>query len=429
MIKVGGDFSSLQNIPGGHHNPPCYQHQHLHSSSGSGTRTALDTPRTRSQSSDTRLYWRVAGEMEGGGSSEGGDSGDPGGRRDISCNLALSDFSQLSFLAKGAMCKCFLANSHPRIPGPVVLKMAIENGPREAERGLNSELSLLQNLTHPNLTMVLGAGQTPKGRTFVVMEYLDRGTLRARMDAARGGLGFWPGVRHAVELASVMAYLHDDAMPGMCILHRDLKPDNLGFRGNVMKLVDLGLAKVIKHSEAGVDEFYRMSGEVGSLRYMAPEVASQYPYNEKADVHSFGVVMWELVTGWLPYAGLSPEMFMFQAVQHGQRPLMQFGWDPDFKRLLASCWAEDPRDRPGFAYIHETLEALLVEKGGAAATAAADTVGGATMSSCCGPSSASSSSRSSGSGGGLLSRMFSGRKKGKAVPPSGGGGGGGGGRG
>ncbi|CAN0350127.1 unnamed protein product, partial [Ectocarpus fasciculatus] len=147
------------------------------------------------------------------------------------------------------------------------------------------------------------------------MEYLNRGTLRARMDAARGGLGFWPGVRHATELASVMRYLHDDAMPGMCILHRDLKPDNLGFRGNVMKLVDLGLAKVIKHSETGVDEFYRMSGEVGSLRYMAPEVASQYPYNEKADVHSFGVVMWELVTGWLPYAGLSPEMFMFQAVQ------------------------------------------------------------------------------------------------------------------
>lgn len=69
------------------------------------------------------------------------------------------------------------------------------------------------------------------------MEYLNRGTLRARMDAARGGLGFWPGVRHAMELASVMTYLHDDAMPGMCILHRDLKPDNLGFRGNVMKLV------------------------------------------------------------------------------------------------------------------------------------------------------------------------------------------------
>ncbi|CAM9508580.1 unnamed protein product, partial [Hapterophycus canaliculatus] len=62
------------------------------------------------------------------------------------------------------------------------------------------------------------------------------------MDAARGGLGFWPALRHATELASVMRYLHDEAIPGMCILHRDLKPDNLGFRGNVMKLVRFSLS-------------------------------------------------------------------------------------------------------------------------------------------------------------------------------------------
>lgn len=63
------------------------------------------------------------------------------------------------------MCKCFLANKNRRFPEPVVLKMAIENGPREAERDLNRELSLLQNLSHPNLTALLGSGQTPKGKT------------------------------------------------------------------------------------------------------------------------------------------------------------------------------------------------------------------------------------------------------------------------
>lgn len=57
------------------------------------------------------------------------------------------------------------------------------------------------------------------------------------MDNARGGLGFWPAIRHAMQLASVMRYLHNDAIPGMCVLHRDLKPDNLGFRGNDIKLV------------------------------------------------------------------------------------------------------------------------------------------------------------------------------------------------
>ncbi|CAN0594503.1 unnamed protein product [Laminaria digitata] len=63
------------------------------------------------------------------------------------------------------MCKCFVARGSPHWTGPVALKMAIENGPREAERDLNRELALLQNLRHPNLACLLGAGLTPKGRT------------------------------------------------------------------------------------------------------------------------------------------------------------------------------------------------------------------------------------------------------------------------
>ena len=66
---------------------------------------------------------------------------------------------------QGAMCKCFVAQGNPHYPEPVVLKLAIENGPREAERDLNRELSVLHNLSHPNLTALLGSGQTPKGKT------------------------------------------------------------------------------------------------------------------------------------------------------------------------------------------------------------------------------------------------------------------------
>lgn len=66
---------------------------------------------------------------------------------------------------QGAMCKCFVAQGNPQYPEPVVLKLAIENGPREAERDLNRELSLLHSLSHPNLTALLGSGQTPKGKT------------------------------------------------------------------------------------------------------------------------------------------------------------------------------------------------------------------------------------------------------------------------
>ncbi|CAM9787340.1 unnamed protein product [Pylaiella littoralis] len=174
---------------------------------------------------------------------------------------------------------------------------------------------------------------------------------------------------------------------------------------------DFGLAKVIRRPVPGVNDFYQMSGEVGSLRYMSPEVASKLPYNEKADVHSFALVMWELVTGWLPYAGLSPVQFMFQAVQHGQRPLMQFRWDSTFKDLLESCWAEDPRERPGFSHIHETLVTLLAEKGTPAVQAGS---GGVATRGRCSSSAPSSSSHSAARG--VLSRLMRGGRKKKAGP-------------
>lgn len=63
------------------------------------------------------------------------------------------------------MCKCFVAKNTPLCSSPVVLKMAIENGPKEAERDLNRELALLQNISHPMLAALLGAGMTPKGKT------------------------------------------------------------------------------------------------------------------------------------------------------------------------------------------------------------------------------------------------------------------------
>jgi serine/threonine protein kinase len=69
-----------------------------------------------------------------------------------------------------------------------------------------------------------------------------------------------------------MAYCQEEAIPGSMVLHRDLKPDNIGFTLNgVVKLLDFGLAKIVENASAQSDDTYDMSGETGSLRYMAPE--------------------------------------------------------------------------------------------------------------------------------------------------------------
>ena len=93
----------------------------------------------------------------------------------------------------------------------------------------------------------------------------------------------------ARSIASAMEYCQVKAIPGSMVLHRDLKPDNIGFTLNgQVKVIDFGLAKIVDNASAMSDEVYIMSGETGSLRYMAPEVADSLPYNHKADVYSFG---------------------------------------------------------------------------------------------------------------------------------------------
>ena len=85
----------------------------------------------------------------------------------------------------------------------------------------------------------------------------------------------------------------------------DLKPDNVGFTSDgTLKLFDFGLCTCVKtHSDP--NDVYEMTGNTGSLRYMAPEVALRKPYNEKVDVYSYGIMVWQMARDRVPFKGLS----------------------------------------------------------------------------------------------------------------------------
>jgi serine/threonine protein kinase len=135
----------------------------------------------------------------------------------------------------------------------------------------------------------------------VVLERLDGGTLtqmlgydtrirdRRRRFWRKKHMSYLDVLRCARSIASAMEYCQTSAIPGSMVLHRDLKPDNIGFTLNgEVKVIDFGLAKVVDNASTESDDVYTMSGETGSLRYMAPEVADSLPYNHKSDVYSFG---------------------------------------------------------------------------------------------------------------------------------------------
>lgn len=107
------------------------------------------------------------------------------------------------------------------------------------------------------------------------------------------------------------------------------------------------------------NEVYAMSGETGSLRYMAPEVAEGLPYNHKADVYSFGVILWELNAGKKPFIGLSREAFYERVVHGGERPALNKKWPSELCKLISDCWNVDIGSRPSFGNVIERIDRLL----------------------------------------------------------------------
>lgn len=229
-----------------------------------------------------------------------------------------------------------------------------------------TEASVLSRLRHPHIVRFLGSGHQP--RRFLVLELLDGGSLShalgVRVDkdqrSWRKYFSFLDALRLARAMADGLDYLHSRWHESVSVVHRDLKPDNIGFTsdGNI-KIFDFGLCSVIRRKGSSSDT-YEMTGNTGTLRYMAPEVALAKSYNQSVDTYSFGIIMWQIVKGKVPFSGLGRRTYMENVVVGGDRPRLDRIWPKAFSRLLQRCWQEDYTQRPSFGEIMSELDALIL---------------------------------------------------------------------
>ena len=124
-------------------------------------------------------------------------------------------------------------------------------------------------------------------------------------------------------------------------------------------MFDFGLAKRITNADKTDDELYNLTGNTGSLRYMAPEVALNKPYSLSVDAYSFGVLFWQLCALQVPYSGYSCKMHADLVVNKGYRPTPDASWPDSWCELMSQCWAADCRSRPSFDAVLKVMNAEL----------------------------------------------------------------------
>ncbi|XP_021246553.1 mitogen-activated protein kinase kinase kinase 21 isoform X2 [Numida meleagris] len=234
---------------------------------------------------------------------------------------------------------------------------------------VRQEAKLFAMLRHPNIIALHGVCLR-EPNLCLVMEFARGGSLNralaaaassssAATGAARGGRRIPPHVlvNWAVQIARGMLYLHDQAI--VPILHRDLKSSNIlllekmehdDICNKTLKITDFGLAR----------EWHRTTkmSAAGTYAWMAPEVIKSSLFSKGSDIWSYGVLLWELLTGEVPYRGIDGLAVAYGvAVNKLTLPIPSTCPEP-FAKLMKECWEQDPHIRPSFAIILEELTAI-----------------------------------------------------------------------
>ncbi|GLT75297.1 hypothetical protein SLA2020_470310 [Shorea laevis] len=221
----------------------------------------------------------------------------------------------------------------------------------EMEKEFAQEVFIMRKVRHKNVVQFIGACTKPPSLC-IITEYMFGGSVYDYLHKHRGVFKLPSLLKVAIDVSKGMNYLHQNN-----IIHRDLKAANLLMDENeVVKVADFGVARV--KAQSGV-----MTAETGTYRWMAPEVIEHKPYDHKADIFSFGILLWELLTGKLPYEFLTPLQAAVGVVQKGLRPTIPKNTTPKLAELLERCWRQDPTLRPDFSEIIEILQQIAKEVG------------------------------------------------------------------
>ena len=239
-----------------------------------------------------------------------------------------------------------------RLPRRVALKFLSDElvGNPDAIRRFRREAHTLARLNHPNICTIYEI-EDHDGKPFIAMERLEGTNLKAHI--ARKTLETPEVLEIAAQIAEALEAAH-----GAGIVHRDIKPGNIFVSpGGQVKVLDFGMARSFSRDDgAGPADGSTIPGRpIGTVNYMAPERILQMPLDARCDLFSLGVVIYEMATGRLPFAGASPSETVTNILENQPMPLTKLspGRPVQLEQIVGRLTAKRADER------YETARALL----------------------------------------------------------------------
>ncbi len=265
----------------------------------------------------------------------------------------VSHYKILEKLSEGGMGVIYLAEDI-NINRKAVLKFLpteMENDP-DINLRFKREAQAAGSLSHPNIVTIYDVG-VYDNKTFIAMEYVEGKTLR-ELIKSDGELTIERITDISIQICEGLNESHSKG-----ITHRDIKPENILIdeKGKV-KIVDFGLAKITNVSK----ELTKQSSTLGTIKYMSPEQIRNQKVDQRTDIWSFGVILYEMITGKYPFKGEHDASLFYSIINQSPEPLARYKADINegYQRIIDKALDKEPDTR--YQHIDELLSDLRREK-------------------------------------------------------------------
>jgi eukaryotic-like serine/threonine-protein kinase len=247
---------------------------------------------------------------------------------------SISHYEILEKLGEGGMGVVYKAHD-TKLDRFVALKFLPPhlNASEQDKARFTQEAKAAAALNHPNVCSIIDI-QQHEGQMFLVMEFIDGQTLRER----KSTITTKQAIDIGIQVADGLAAAHEKG-----IVHRDIKPENIMVRKDgIVQIMDFGLAKL-----RGVSKLTKEGSTIGTAGYMSPEQVQGLDADHRSDIFSYGVLLFELLTGQLPFRGVHETAVAYEIVNVDAPPMSSIKpeIDPSLDAIVLECLAKEPSDR------------------------------------------------------------------------------------